>query len=341
MADYYALALQVETRAVNQRPVDEARAMIMAAIERISGQISATKRFLGQDLKLVVLPEYALTGFPWGDTPEEWLARAAVDMHGREYDALAKAAEASGVFIVSNLYERDPNFPHLYFQANVIVSPSGEQVLRYRRLISMFAPSPFDIWDAYLDIYGAEAILPVCDTEIGKLGTIASEEILYPEIARCLASKGAEVLLHPTSEVSSPLPTPKSITRHARAVENMAYVVSANSGGLPGCGIPENSTDGGSEIIDFKGRILARAGAGESINAFSEISLAELRAYRQRPGMGNLLSRHPMEIWAGEYARFQAAEKQGLGDGKAPPERSFFLSRQQRVIRRLSDSGLI
>ena len=30
--------------------------------------------------------------------------------------------------------------------------PFGELVLRYRRLISMFSPSPFDVWDKYLEM---------------------------------------------------------------------------------------------------------------------------------------------------------------------------------------------
>tara|TARA_X000001316_G_C917305_1_gene31528 strand:- start:580 stop:1197 length:618 start_codon:yes stop_codon:yes gene_type:complete len=205
----------------------------------------------------------------------------------------------------------------------------------------MFSPSPFDVWDKYLDIYGADALFPVADTEIGKLGAIASEEILYPEIARMIASKGAEVMVHSSSEVSSPLPTPKSITRHARAVENVAYIVSANSGGLYGIDIPENSTDGGSEIIDYKGRVLARAGTGESNVAYAEISLDSLREFRRRPGMANLLSRHPMQLWAQAYGKLDVAEQNGLGDGANPPARDHYVARQLRVIEKLDKAGLI
>ena len=38
--------------------------------------------------------------------------------------------------------------------------------------------------------YGKEAIFPVVDTEIGRIGCVASEEILYPEISKCLSKKG-------------------------------------------------------------------------------------------------------------------------------------------------------
>ena len=111
--------------------------------------------------------------------------------------------------------------------------------LRYRRLISMFAPTPHDVWEEYLDVYGLEGVYSPSPTPtLGRLAAVASEEILYPEVARCLAMRGAEVLLHPSSEASSPRPMPKEIAKVARAIENMAYVVSANSAGIGGIAIP-------------------------------------------------------------------------------------------------------
>lgn len=341
MSPYQALALQTACHSINRLAPDEARAAILANLSRIETQISSARRFLGADVKLVVLPEYAATGFPWGESAEEWKTKAAFDQTGPEYDALAAIASGQSIFLATNQYETDPAFPALYFQASTIFAPTGELVLRYRRLISMFAPSPFDIWDAYLDAYGEAALFPVAQTELGRMGAIASEEILYPEIARCVVSRGAEILVHSSSEVSSPNPTPKSITRHARAVENMAYVISANSAGLFGIDVPANSTDGGSEIIDFKGQVLARTGSGESINAVAQINLDALRAYRRRPGMGNLLSRHPMELWARMYGGMTAAEMGKLGDGKTAPARDFYVERQRRVIEKLDKAGLI
>lgn len=341
MAIYTALGLQTACHAINASNVEEARAKILDNIARIGAQIAGAKRFLGADLKLVVLPEYSVTGFPWGEDAALWREKAAFEIDGSEYDAFAKIATASDVYLCGNHYERDPHFPELYFQSSTILSPAGETVLRYRRLISMFAPSPFDVWDAYIEAYGKDAIFPVADTDIGRLAAIASEEILYPEIARAHVSRGAEILVHSTSEVSSPEPTPKAITRRARAVENMAYVVSANSAGVLGIDIPGNSTDGGSELIDYKGRLLARTGAGESVNAYSEINLDGLRTYRRRTGMGNLLSRHPMKLWEEAYKDRIGAERGGLGDGQAVPKRSFYVDRQKRTIEKLDKSGLI
>jgi predicted amidohydrolase len=341
MTAYRALALQTACRAVNGLDPQAGRAAILENIARIGAQIRGAKRFLGPDLRLVVLPEYAVTGFPWGEDAQTWKAKAALAPDGPEYEAFAEIASETDVFIAGNHYESDAHFPALYFQCSSVIAPGGDMVLRYRRLISMFSPSPFDVWERYLELYGLDAVFPVADTPIGRLGAVASEEILYPELARILVSRGAEVLLHSTSEVSSPEPTPKAITRRARAVENMAYVVSANTGGLYGIDVPANATDGGSEIIGANGHVLAKAGSGETINAVAEIDLAALQRLRRRPGMGNLLSRHPMEAWAAAYQTARAAEIGGLGDGSTPPERAHYIERQRRVLEALDKAGVL
>ncbi|MGP3915807.1 nitrilase-related carbon-nitrogen hydrolase [Nonomuraea sp. 10N515B] len=333
MTAFTALALQVRTKAING--ADDPRAEIRAAIDRIGAQVGGSKAWLGPGLRLVVLPEYVLTGFPMRESFAEWRERAALDPGGPEYRALAGIAVTHDVFLCVNAYERDEHFPELYFQASVILSPAGEVVLRYRRLHSMFTPTPYDVWGDYVEIYGMDAVLPVARTEIGNLAVLASEEILMPELARALTLRGAEVFCHPTSEASSPALTPKAIARRARAVENLAYVVSANTGGLTGIAIPGDSTNGGSELIDHEGRVLAQAGAGESLVAAAELDLAVLRRARRRPGMANLPSRVKTGLWAEEYARHDGERPGGLAGGAK--DRTWFRARQAETIERLYD----
>ena len=57
-------------------------------IARVGKQIKASKVFIGADLKLVVLPEYFLTGFPMGESMEEWRKKGCIDMEGDVYDAI-------------------------------------------------------------------------------------------------------------------------------------------------------------------------------------------------------------------------------------------------------------
>jgi predicted amidohydrolase len=223
-------------------------------------------------------------------------------MDGPEYDMLGKIAQDNDLYLSGNAYEKDPNFPGLYFQASFIIDPSGDVILRYRRLNSVFAPTPHDVWDKYLDIYGLDGVFPVAKTDIGNLACIASEEILYPEIARSLALRGAEVFLHSSGEIACTHDSIKNIARKARAMENMAYVISSNCAGIRGHAMPENATGGKSAIIDYRGMTLQESGWGDTMTANDHIDLNALRRHRARPAMNNFLARQRLELFADTYS---------------------------------------
>lgn len=337
---YRALALQVPCHAINDcGDRATARARMASAVERIHRAVAGSLAFIGGDCRLVVLPEYVLTGHPLGEPVPVWADRAAVEPDGAEEAALASVAQRNGVYLAANLYETDPLFPDLYFQASVVFGPAGETVLRYRRLNSMFAPTPHDVWDRYLEAYGLDGVFPVADTPIGRLAAVASEEILFPELVRCLAVRGAEVLVHSTSEVGSPDLTPKDVARRARAIENLVYVVSANTAGIEGSPIPSASADGGSQVVDHEGRVLAVAGPGASMVANATIDLGALRRARRRPGMANLLGRNRFELYAPVYATTSFHPPNTL-DGVVP-ERSGFAREHGRVLEQLDRDGVI
>jgi predicted amidohydrolase len=343
--NFYALALQTEVQAINGcSSRDDARLVMAANIERLSKEISASKKFIGPDTRLVVLPEYFLTAYPLGDSIAQWADRACLDMDGSEYDALSRIAQDNDIFLAGNAYELDAHFKGLYFQTSFIIAPNGDIVLRYRRLNSMFAPTPHDVWDKYLDIYGLEGVFPVAKTEIGNLAAIASEEILYPEIARCLAMRGAEIFVHSTGEMGNVSNTPKNICRAARAVENMAYVVSANSGSITGHQLPASATDGRSAIIDYQGRVMVESGWGPTMTAHSQIDLNALRAHRRRPAMGNTLARQRFEAFAQSYAELGSQKANALLDEDGTirvPERQHFIKTQTQAIADLIKNGVI
>ncbi|MEX1310979.1 MAG: nitrilase-related carbon-nitrogen hydrolase [Candidatus Sulfomarinibacteraceae bacterium] len=337
---YRAVALQTTCRAVTPcRTVDEARARIAENIERVGRQIPSTIAWTGPDTRLIVLPEYLFTGFPTRETADEWIAKACFTDGCAELESLGAVAQASSIHLAGNAYEFDAHFPGIFFQTSFVVDPSGDVVLRYRRLNSMYSPTPHDVWDAYVDRYGLDGVFPVATTEIGRLAAVASEEILYPEVSRCLAMRGAEVLVHSTCEVGSPRETPKGIAKRARAIENLAYVVSANTAGMEGLDLPSASADGGSCVVDFKGKILAEAGYGESCVAYADIDLAALRRFRRRPGMENLLSRQRFEAYAASYAQHTHYPANTMADGF--DGRAHFVRTQAEVIERLAKKGVI
>ena len=342
---YTALALQVAVHAVNRCPdIPACRQHIATAMDRVAAQVSGSKQFIGAHVSLVVLPEYFLTGYPIGDPVPAWRERACVDPDGAEYERLGRIAQDNGVHLSGNLYETDPHFPELYFQTSFVLGDNGDCILRYRRLVSMFAPTPYDVLDRYLDTYGADSLFPVADTPLGRLAAVASEEILFPEIVRALALKGAEVICHSSSEVAASTPTPKAIAKRARAYENHLYVVSANSAGVSGIDLPNRSVDGGSAVIDYQGRVLVEADVGASMAAHADIHIDALRHYRRRPGMFNLLSRQRLGLFADVYRDDAVYPANSLLVSRRQvrkPSRSHYLETQAAVIARLIDRGII
>lgn len=349
-ATYSAMAMQLTARSLERQPdAAAARTAMLEHIAALEGQIRTSAIFVaqysGKPVKLVVLPEYLFTSYPGRIGIPEFAARVGWAAQGPEYAALGAVAQQLNMFIAGNAYETDDAIPDFYFQTCFIISPNGDVVLRYRRLLSMFAPSPHDVWEKYLDLYGIEGTFPVARTEIGTLAAIASEEILYPEIARALALRGAEVFCHSSSEVGSPIATNKDIAKQARAFENLAWVVSANTAGISGTAMPLSSADGNSQVVDWKGRVVAQSGDGETFTAFAAIDLGASREARRTPAMTNYLARQRPALFAAAYDAAAApfTGPDGMIDNGEPaiPERDYFRRAQEAVIERMIKAGVI
>jgi predicted amidohydrolase len=337
---YRAVALQVACRAVNGcRSRAESQALIDAAIDRIAGQIKATIGFFGPSTKLVVLPEYVLTGFPMGESVEAWTAKACIRIPGPEIARIAAHAKALGVWVAGNSYEVDDQWPGRYFQACWLVGPDEQVALKYRRLNSLFTPSPHDFWTDYRAKHSLGDIFPVADTPLGRLAAIASEEILFPELARCLMMHGAEVFLHSTSDIGGHPRNPKEIAKLARAYENAAFVVSANTAGVHGTPMPAQSADGRSKIVDYAGVVLAEADQGETMVASAMVDLGALRRHRRQTGMSNLLSRQRFDLYVPMYASHTFTPPD---QAREPIQsRAELLTLQEQTIARLIQTGVI
>ena len=337
---YRAVALQVTCRAINAcRSRAESQPLIDEAIDRIAGQIRATKGFYGAATRLIVLPEYVLTGFPMGESVAAWTEKACIRIPGPETDRIAAHAQALDVWIAGNSYEVDPDWPDRFFQACWIVGPGAGVVLRYRRLNSLFTPSPHDFWTEYRQRHSMRDIFPVADTPLGRLAAIASEEILFPEVARCLMMHGAEVFVHSTSDIGGHPRNPKEVAKLARAYENGAYVVSSNTAGITGTPMPAQSADGRSKVVDYAGVVLAEADQGETMVASATIDLGALRRYRRQTGMTNLVSRQRFDLYAPMYASHTFTPP----DQARTPivSRADLLKMQEQTIARLVADGII
>ena len=151
------------------------------------------------------------------------------------------------------------------------------------------------------------------------------------------AMRGAEIFIHPSSEVGSPSVAPKELGRRARAAENIAYVVSANSAALTHIPIPAESTTGMSKVVDYHGQILAEAApGGESMVAYATIDLPALRACRRgtatpQPGPAPQHCRQNRR-WSGQ--RPASCPPRGLRSSRCPGHRQHRRPRSRQPRRR-------
>ena len=130
-----------------------------------------------------------------------------------------------------------------------------------------------------------QPLFPVTETPIGRLGCAICYDWLFPEVLRQLAVNGAEVLIRVSAYMDPWGATEPmawwTLVNRSRALENLAYVVAANQGASLRH-YPPYSWPGGSQVVDFDGRLLAEAsaGPGERI-VVAPIDISALRHERQ------------------------------------------------------------
>jgi len=279
----------------------EAMDIVNKSIDRWEELIRFTANRGGGMKQLMLFPEFNLQGFPLTENAQEWIEKACLEIPGSaEIDRLRGICKEYGVFIGANAYERPPEWPGRYFNCSFLIDPSGEVILKYRRISTAQGSSPHDVLDEYVEKHGVEGLFPVARTELGNIGMMPCGEILWPETARCLMMRGAEVILHPTSDHGRSQFMAWESAKRCRAAENMLYFVSCNAGKIIGP-IPEDTHVGNSKIIDYQGQIMVESGgAGESTVASAVLDLDALRRARCTPSgpFGvNRLARLRMEAY--------------------------------------------
>ena len=318
---------------------DEAMVMVNRSIDRWIELIRGVAR--RGPPQLALFPEFTLTGFPLTESAEEWIDKACIEIPGPETERLQREAQNSKIWIGANSYERDPTWPGRYFNCCYLIAPSGDIVLKYRRINTVVTGSPHDVMDEYLDRYGIEGTFPVAKTELGNLAMMPCGEIMYPEAARMFMLRGAEVLLHPTSDHGASDMWSWESAKKTRASENMMFLISANQTGQIGGMLPQGQTAGHSKIYDWDGRVLANTGGpGESTVCSDWIDVEALRRVRALPGSGNRLLRQRVDIYRPLYNQTTLYPPNSFAD--APMDsRDRILEVQQQAYKNLVRAGVI
>ena len=128
---------------------------------------------------------------------------------GPTTDYFGELARKHNLHIVLSLYERDG---HLVYNTAVLLGPDGKLIGKYRKVC--LPHSEVESGIAPGNDY------PVFDTKFGKVGLMICYDGFFPEVARELTNRGAEVIAWPVWGCNP-------LLAQARACENHVYLVSS------------------------------------------------------------------------------------------------------------------
>ena len=233
------------------------RAAVTAAVERA---------VLGR-AELVVFPEATMCSFGGQSEP---LRPYAESLDGPFVRCLTELARDHRLTLVAGMFE--PADGDRVFNTIVAVGPEG-LIGHYRKV---------HLYDAFGWRESERIAAGPADPEallvfrLGEFtcGVMNCYDLRFPEMARLLVDRGADVLLEPANWINGPGKRDvwQTLLR-ARAIESTAYVVAAAK--------PEPECAGASVLIDPGGEILAALGPQESAVIEADLSLERVREVRQ------------------------------------------------------------
>jgi predicted amidohydrolase len=240
-------------------------------------------------VQMLVLPELARFG--------AFLGHAQPLPGPAEQDYQALALQHRTWLVTGSLYERQGG--QIYNTASVI-DPQGQVVARHRKLY------PFMPYETGVSAGDRVTVFDVPGT--GRFGLSICYDGWFPEVARAMASRGAEVMLLPSMTSTTDRPQ-ELVLAQAQAICNQCLVVNVNIAGPLGLGR--------SIVVGPEGQVLHQAGEQQEIFPL-QMDLDQVRAVRRQGtlGLGQVLKSFrdgpDPGAWTPEGAR-SSPEMQALG----------------------------
>lgn len=263
--------------------------------------ISTIRSAAERDARLVMFPECALTGYAYNSLDEAIPFAEPID--GPSSQAVAEVCQETGAYAVAGFIEADGD---KFYNAAMLVGPEGV-VGGYRKV-----HLPFIGIDRFLT--PGDRQFEVFDLPFGKVGLNICYDISFPEAARVLKLKGAELIALITNWPEAAWRSPEFVA-NTRALENHVFYAATDRVGT------ERGWQfiGRSLIVDCNGDTLAEAGAEDEELLIAAIEFPQAnnnriinvagayevdRAKDRRPGHYNLIS-EPIAV---ERARTMAGD---------------------------------
>lgn len=142
--------------------------------------------------ELVVLQELH-NGLYFCQTENTQLFDQAESIPGPSTDSFGQLAKELGIVLVLSLFER--RAPGLYHNTAVVLEKDGTIAGKYRK---MHIPDDPAYYEKFYFTPGDLGFEPI-STSVGRLGVLVCWDQWYPEAARLMAMRGAELLIYPTA----------------------------------------------------------------------------------------------------------------------------------------------
>jgi predicted amidohydrolase len=228
----------------------------------IQGNLNRIEEMLaGRAADLYVLPELFATGYRFKNMDEAHQFSETVP-DGMTTHFLISLAKKNNAYFIAGLVEIEGD---CVYNSSVIVGPKG-LIGRYRKI---------HLYDSEKSCFNAGMNSPpVFDLDGVKVGMMICFDWRFPETARLLALKGAEIIAHPSNLVLPHCPQ-AMITR---CLENRIFAITADRVGeeerVPG---EKLTFIGKSQVVDPDGNILVRASKTKEEVHIVDIDLEKAR----------------------------------------------------------------
>lgn len=236
--------------------------------------------------ELVVLQELHNTLY-FCQTENTSLFDLAETIPGPSTEFYSGIASANGIVLVTSLFEK--RAPGLYHNTAVVFDKDGSIAGKYRK---MHIPDDPAYYEKFYFTPGDLGFEPI-QTSIGKLGVQVCWDQWYPEGARLMTLKGAEILIYPTAIGWESTDTPEEkarqleawvISQRGHAVANGLSVIAVNRVGHEPD--PSKQTNGirfwgNSFVAGPQGEILAQADNMKEENIVTEVDITRSEEVRR------------------------------------------------------------
>jgi len=207
-----------------------------------------------EEANLLVLPELFNTGYIFADK-EELKSLAEKIPEGETCRFLLELSRQRKLSLVFGIAEKGKD--KLYNSA-VLLTPEGVKGI-YRKL---------HLFDQEKHLFDPGENEPeVFDDGKAKIGMMVCFDWFFPEVARVLALKGAEIICHPSDLI---LPYAQEAMR-IRSLENRVFTITCNRTGEESRRGRKLSFTGRSQITDTRGNIFLRASQDRDEVGYVEI----------------------------------------------------------------------